>query len=70
MQNIRRNSEENVWITVPPRPERQRMAAYIAEVAGQIEMMEAANEKTIFHLRERRSALIAAAVTGQLSVEG
>jgi type I restriction enzyme S subunit len=69
MQNIGQDSVKNAWITVPPIPEQLEIVRYITIAAEQIDTMEAASRRTVELLRERRSALIAAAVTGQLAVE-
>ena len=68
MQNIGQDSVQNVWITVPPLGEQSEIVEFITATTSRIDAMDAANQRTLILLRERRSALIAAAVTGQLPV--
>lgn len=69
MQNIGQDSVQNVWITVPPLSEQRDIVGYVNITTTRMDAMESANRRTLELLRERRSALIAAAVTGQLEVE-
>lgn len=64
-------SQEHIkdwWTPVPPPDEQRAIVHYIARETAQLDAMRAATERTIALLQERRSALIAAAVTGQLDV--
>ncbi|NOG93352.1 MAG: hypothetical protein HND42_08955 [Armatimonadetes bacterium] len=54
----------------PPREEQQAIVASIEEGTKELNAVSAATERTIALLKERRSALIAAAVTGQIDVGG
>ena len=56
-------------IAVPPLQEQRAIVTYIGEATGKVDRVEAAARATISLLTERRSALIAAAVTGQIDVE-
>lgn len=56
------------WLPVPPKEEQQAIVAHIKQEAHKIDAFAQATEKTIELLQERRSALISAAVTGQLEV--
>ena len=56
-------------VVVPPRHEQRAIAIYIGEMTSKIDKAEAAARATISLLTERRSGLIAAAVTGQIDVE-
>jgi type I restriction enzyme S subunit len=68
MQNIGQDSVRNVRIPIPPRTEQNAILACLASEATQSERLRIATEKTIALLRERRAALIGAAVTGQIPV--
>lgn len=57
-----------VYLPVPPQEEQRAIVAYIARETAKLDAVHAATERTIGLLKERRSALIAAAVTGQLDV--
>jgi len=54
----------------PPLSEQRAIVAHISAQTTKLAALRAATERTIALLQERRSALIAAAVTGQLAVEG
>ncbi len=56
-------------VAVPPPAEQREIAAYIDHATRRLDALREATESTITLLKERRSALIAAAVTGQLDVE-
>jgi type I restriction enzyme, S subunit len=55
-------------IVVPPLEEQRAIAAYLGEQVGRIDALIAEAERLIELSRERRSALITAAVTGQIDV--
>ena len=55
-------------LPVPPLDEQRSIVEHIARETARIDAVRAATEWTIALLKERRSALIAAAVTGQLDV--
>lgn len=57
-------------VVVPPIDEQKRIAAYLDEQTAKIDTLIAETEKFIELSRERRSALITAAVTGQIDVRG
>lgn len=57
-----------VFLPVPPLSEQLAIVAHIAKETGKLEDMRIATERTIILLKERRAALIAAAVTGRLEV--
>lgn len=59
-----------VYLPVPPREEQRAIVEHIARETAKLDAVRAATERTIALLKERRSALIAAAVTGQLEVAG
>ena len=56
-----------VWFPVPPLDEQRAIVARIAAETGKIDALRAATERTIALLKERRAAIIAAAVTGKLA---
>lgn len=55
-------------IPVPPLDEQEQIVARIAEERVKIDKLATATERSICLLKERRSALIAAAVTGQIDI--
>lgn len=57
-----------IWMPVPPLHEQQAIVAHIATETAKLDRLRAAAERTIRLLKERRSALIAEAVTGKLEV--
>lgn len=57
-----------VYLPVPPLEEQRAIVAHIARETSKIDRLRAATERTIALLKERRAALIAAAVTGQIDV--
>lgn len=59
----------NIAVMLPPLDEQQAIVAHITHEAAKIDAVRAATERTIALLKERRAALIAAAVTGQLDLE-
>ena len=59
-----------VFFAVPPLDEQHAIVAHIAAETAKLDALQAATERTIALLKERRTALIAAAVTGQIEVEG
>ena len=58
-----------VSFPVPPLDEQREIAAYIADETSKLDSLMAEISVTITFLKERRAALIAAAVTGQIDVE-
>lgn len=57
-------------LPVPPLHEQQAIVDYIARETAKLDKVRAATERTIGLLKERRAALIAAAVTGRIDVGG
>ena len=57
-------------IALPPAAEQRAITGYIGHSTSRLDALRAATERTIALLKERRSALIAAAVTGQIDVGG
>lgn len=56
------------WLPVPPKEEQQAIVAHIKQETQKIDAFANATGRTISLLQERRSALISAAVTGQLKL--
>jgi type I restriction enzyme S subunit len=67
---IRFSNFSSMFLPLPPRNEQEQIVAAITEEREQTAEMEAALHKSISLLKERRSALITAAVTGQLNISG
>lgn len=59
----------NVRVPVPPMDEQCAIVAHIANETSKLDEFRTAAKRTMELLRERRSALVAAAVTGQIDVE-
>lgn len=58
---------ETYW-PVPPMEEQREIVRYIATETAKIDRLRAATERSIALLKERRGALIAAAVTGEIDI--
>ena len=59
----------NIRVPVPPIDEQCAIVAHIANETSRLDELRSATEKTTALLRERRTSLIAAAVTGLIDVE-
>ena len=57
-----------VFLPVPPIEEQRAIVAHIAKETTKLDALRSATECTILLLKERRAALIAAAVTGRIDV--
>jgi type I restriction enzyme S subunit len=55
---------------VPPLNEQRAIVGRLDRETAKIDAMRSATERTIALLKERRAALMAAAVTGNIDVEG
>jgi len=69
MQNISQESVRNIWLAVPPLDEQHRIIEATHALTRRLDQVRDAASRTMVLLRERREAIIAAAVTGQLDVE-
>jgi type I restriction enzyme S subunit len=58
----------DIWMPVPPVEEQHAIVAHVNRETTKLDDLRAAAERTIGLLKERRTALIAAAVTGKISV--
>jgi type I restriction enzyme S subunit len=68
MQNISQADILNLPMNLPDVAHQRRIAAYLDEQTSKIDTLIAETERFIELARERRSALITAAVTGQLDI--
>ena len=68
MPKINRESLGGIRIPLPPSDEQCTIIEYIAEQVAKLDNVRASTEHTIALLKERRGALIAAAVKGQIKV--
>jgi type I restriction enzyme S subunit len=59
---------KNLRTLVPPQAEQQAIVDYLAGYIAGSALLEQEAERAISLLRERRSALVSAAVTGQIDV--
>ena len=57
-----------VWLPVPPLGEQRAIVAHITVETAKLDALRSSAERTMALLKERRAALIAAAVTGNLAV--
>ena len=60
----------NFWIATPPRAEQSAIASFLAAATESLDVLSAEARHAIDLLKERRSALISAAVTGKIDVRG
>ena len=58
-----------LWFSPPPLIEQRAIVAYITTETAKLDKLRASAERTISLLKERRAALIAAAVTGKIPVD-
>lgn len=66
--NLPQSSLLTFLMTVPPHDEQRAIVDFIDTEIGKLDRLGAVSERAIALLKERRSALIAAAVTGQIDV--
>lgn len=66
--NLNPNRYSYIVVAVPPLAEQHAIVEHIARETAKLDAVRAAAERTVALLKERRSALIAGAVTGQLDV--
>ncbi|MDP9848122.1 restriction endonuclease subunit S [Streptosporangium lutulentum] len=70
MESLRRPLLADFKIAVPPLDEQRRIMAYLDDQTAKVDTLIAEAERFIELARERRSALITAAVTGQIVMPG
>lgn len=68
MPKINRESLKAVAIALPKIDEQKRISAYLIEETSKLDALKVLAEEAIALFKERRSALIAAAVTGKIDV--
>ena len=66
--NLNTDTIGGIHVPLPPAAERRAIAAFVDAETTKMELFVTEAEKGIELLRERRSALISAAVTGQIDV--
>ena len=67
---IRMDQWRSVTVPVPPESEQRAIAAFLDQETGQIDALVGAVRDAIDRLKELRTALISAAVTGKIDVRG
>jgi len=68
MDNLNTETLGRIRLPIPPVPEQDSILIYVKEVSGKFESLIAKAEKAIALIKERRTALISAAVTGKIDV--
>ena len=68
MPKINRKSLNSVQLPRPPINEQMEIVAWVAQSTARLDNLRAKTERSIELLKERRSALITAAVTGQIDL--
>ncbi|MDT6960789.1 restriction endonuclease subunit S [Cupriavidus sp. SZY C1] len=66
--NLPQSSLKDFWIAIPPEQEQEEIAGFVDAETAKLDALKAEAERTIELLKERRSALIAAATTGKVDV--
>lgn len=61
---------ENLSVTLPPVAEQQKIAAFLDRETARLDALTTEATHAIDLLKERRAALISAAVTGKIDVRG
>ena len=70
IQNISAEKYANLSVAIPPLPEQHVIAAFLNHATGHIDALTTKVHESITKLREYRTALISAAVTGKIDVRG
>ena len=68
MDNLNTEILGSCQFGVPPLTEQRGIVAHIATETAKLDALRSATDRTIALLKERRAALIAAAVTGRLPI--
>jgi len=66
--NLNTDTIGSIKVAIPPTEELNKILAFLAKALGRLDSLRAEAERGIGLLKERRSALIAAAVTGKIDV--
>jgi type I restriction enzyme, S subunit len=61
---------KDIWVAVPPREEQEEITGFLDVEISKLDTLTAEAQRAIDLLQERRTALISAAVTGQIDVRG
>jgi len=67
-QNIHAEDIKNTYLTLPPLKEQKKIVKYLDEKIFKLNLLVSNTEQAIGLLKERRTALISAAVTGKIDV--
>ncbi|MGR6806577.1 restriction endonuclease subunit S [Sphaerotilus natans] len=67
---LTREGLSNLWLAAPPLEEQTLIMKFIEQEMARLVQLQNESERAIALLKERRAALIAAAVTGQIDVRG
>lgn len=70
VDSLRRPMFTSFPVCIPPEEEQQALLEYVEAEEKRISRLVSSSEEIILLLHERRSALISAAVTGQIDVRG
>lgn len=65
---LRMDAWTSMYLPIPPQPEQLKLAEFISAETAKLDSLCTEADKAVTLLKERRSALIAAAVTGQIDV--
>ena len=60
----------NFWVPTPSRAEQDEIAGFLTGATARLDILTTEAQRAIDLLQERRTALISAAVTGQIDVRG
>ncbi|MBU9256980.1 restriction endonuclease subunit S [Burkholderia multivorans] len=66
--NLPQSNLKGFWIVVPPRKEQEEIVAFVDTETAKLDALKTDAERAIDLLKERRKALISAAVTGKIDV--
>jgi restriction endonuclease S subunit len=66
--NINQEKIRSIKIPAPPLPEQQKIAQFLDRETSKIDNLITKTRTSIDHLKEYRTALISAAVTGKIDV--
>jgi type I restriction enzyme S subunit len=70
VDSLRRPMFTSFAMCIPPHSEQEPLLRYVEEQEEELGRLVTVSEEAILLLQERRSALISAAVTGQIDVRG
>jgi type I restriction enzyme S subunit len=68
MQNISQDTVQNLIFLKPPLSKQRRISSHLREMTDRIDTLLETMQEGIERLKEYRTALISAAVTGQIDV--